>query len=86
MQHGYAMDSASAVIPKATKRHSVGSQIFVNIVFSVLAGSHLEKALLRYSAPRQPYGWIEDLILGIGFLVGTIALAFRLRREATPVS
>jgi hypothetical protein len=79
------MNANTVVVPKTKKRQSVGSQVFVIIVFSVLAGSSLEKALLRYAAPRQTYGWTEDVILGIGFLLGTIALAFRLRRDATAV-
>lgn len=77
------MNSTTLLVPKAKKRQSVGAQIFLIIILSVMAGSHLEKALLRCVAPRQPYEWIEDLTLGIAFLVGTIALALRLRREAT---
>jgi hypothetical protein len=80
---GHAVNTAPVVVPKDRKRHSVGSQIFLIIVFSILAGSHLERALLRHLAPRQPYEWTEDLIVGVGFLIGVVAFALRLRREAT---
>jgi len=76
-------NGGEAVIPKGRKRPSVGSQIFAIVIFSILAGSHLEKALLRRLAPRQPYEWTEDLIVGIGFLIGVVALALRLRGQAT---
>ena len=77
------MNAIPAVLRKAKRRQSVGSQLFVIIVLSVLAGSHLEKASLRYFVPRQPYEWIGELIAGIGFLIAVIALALRLRREVT---
>ena len=77
------MNANTGIVPKIKKRQSVGSQIFMIVVFSVLAGLHLEKALLRYVAPKQPYGWVEDLIVGIGLLLGTTILAFRLRRDTT---
>jgi hypothetical protein len=83
MHAGYAMNAIPAGCPKAKRRQSVGSQIFVIIVLSVLAGSHLEKASLRYFVPRQPYEWTGDVFVGIGFLIGVIALALRLRREVT---
>jgi len=76
------MDIAHSTTPKRRKT-PIGGQIFVIVVFSVIAGSHLERALLlRYHSPVQPYGWMEDLILGIGLLIGAIALAVRLRRDA----
>jgi hypothetical protein len=77
------MNAISGVPPKAKRRQSVGSQILVIILLSVLAGSHLEKASLRYFVPRQPYEWTGELITGIGFLIAVIPLALRLRREAT---
>ena len=52
MHIGYAMNANTVVVPKTKKRQSVGGQLFVIIVFSVLAGSHLEKVLLSYVAPR----------------------------------
>jgi|SRR5215470_6547763 len=72
--------------PPKKSRQSIGGQILTMVVFSILSGSHLEKPLLRYSMPRDPYRWIEDLILGIGFLVAVVAFAIRLRRQTTPAS
>jgi len=48
----------------------------------MLAGSRLDAALLHNLAPRQPYEWIGDLIVGLGMLVGVIAFALRLGRDA----
>ena len=77
------MNVISVVLPKGKKRQSVGSQIFLIILFSVLAGSRLEYALLRYFVPRHPYEWTGELFVGIAFLTGAIAFALRLRREVT---
>jgi len=46
--------------------------------FSLLAGSRLQEALMRYVVPRQSFEWIADLILGIAFLLATALVAFRL--------
>ena len=77
---GAPINTATDVIPKPKKRQSVGGQIVSIVIFSILAGSRLEAALLHHLAPGQPYEWIEDLILGLGMLIGVIALALRLGR------
>jgi hypothetical protein len=78
---GEAINAATDVVPKGNNRQSVGGQIFSIVIFSILAGSRLEAAFLHHLVPREPYEWIGDLIVGLGMLIGVIALALRLRRE-----
>jgi len=70
-----------AAVPKAKKRLSVGGQIVMIIIWSVIAGLDLQRAGYEYRHPRELYEWIGELIMGIGFLIGAIAFAVRLKRE-----
>lgn len=79
----YAMNAIPKALPNVKAPQKFGSQISLIILFSVQAGSWLEKASSHYFVPRQPYEWTGDLIFGVGFLIGAIAFALRLRREVT---
>ena len=79
---GDSINAATDVLSNRKKNQSVSGQIVSIIIFSMLAGSRLEAALLHNLAPRQPYEWIGDLIVGLGMLVGVIAFALRLGRDA----
>jgi len=79
----YTRENVMNAIPTMRPKPFVGSRIFVTIVFSMLAGSHLEKASLHYSVPRQPYERTGDLLVGIAFLIAVIAHALRLTRDIT---
>lgn len=75
------MNAIPTMLPKTKRLPSVGSRVFLTVVFSMLAGSNLEKASLHYSVQRQPYEWTGDLLLGIAFLIAVIAHALRLTRD-----
>ena len=78
---GEAINTGTDVGPKGKNRQSFSGQILTIVIFSILAGSRLEAALLHHLVPREPYEWIGDLILGLGMLIGVIPLALRLSRE-----
>lgn len=75
------MNRNSLGLPKINRRQQVSGRIFLIVIFSVLAGSWLQKALLHYLRPRQPYEWTGDLVMGIGFLFAALIFAMRLRRD-----
>jgi hypothetical protein len=78
------MNATNSAAPISNKRRrSLGSEIFLIVIFSFMAGSRLQMALMRYIVPRESFEWIGDLILGIGFLVGATAVALRLRGSPT---
>jgi hypothetical protein len=80
------MHSDFLALPKTNRRKQVSGRIFLIVIFSVLAGSWLQKALLHYLRPRQPYEWTGDLIMGIGFLFAAFIFALRLRRDVNSSS
>jgi hypothetical protein len=75
------MNATPLVLPKAKRPQSVGAFIFLIIVYSLSAGSYVERALWHYREPKQPFEWTGDLIMALGLLTAAIISALRIRRE-----
>ena len=84
------METLSVAESLVKKRNppSVGGQLSLIVMWSVMAGLRLDNALSNYVRPITPYQWVGDLILGVAFLLASIAMSIRLYRQikSAPVS
>jgi uncharacterized BrkB/YihY/UPF0761 family membrane protein len=76
------MDAISIITGREQKRRSpsYGSQLAFIVCLSVFGGMRLGFALSTYLHLRPTYDWTVDLILGLTYLLTSIALAIRLWR------